>query len=117
MLLGSNNEDDVATKDIDVEIKVIDFNIAEVHTHPRSSWWEWCDPVAERNKYPKLLSPIIRGRMMDFSCEGWCWNEDDGPEKWLFKHFHKDRRYTPVVFDGGRSPRHQTPEGAESDSN
>jgi RIO-like serine/threonine protein kinase len=35
MILGSKYEDGVATKDVDVEVKVIDFNIAEVHTHPR----------------------------------------------------------------------------------
>jgi hypothetical protein len=122
MLLGSNYEDGVATKDVDVEVKVIDFNIAEVHKHPRSSRWESCDdPVAESNKYPKLSSPIVRfhGRMMDFSCKGWYSNEKWDAEKWLFKHFHKDTRYTPIVFNGrqsGRRPQHQKPEGAESDS-
>jgi hypothetical protein len=104
MILGSNYDDpDILIPDIEVEVKIFDFNIAEVFTHPRYKPNPYLRPPELRKRdWPmRLLSPIVRhfGQMMEFSTRGWCSNKDGEPEKWLWQHFHNDDRYAPVVWD------------------
>jgi hypothetical protein len=96
-----------------VQIKVIDFNIAEILTHPRHTSREWYEEVIvhETGSRSKMHSPIVRnhGGMMDFY--GWVSAADYEAERWLWNHFHDDERFRPVVWD----PEHpeQSPEYAE----
>ncbi|KAH9878094.1 hypothetical protein J1614_003311 [Plenodomus biglobosus] len=84
-------------------VKVIDFNIATIMRHPQASRRDYLGFVDELEKtwHPKILSPIIRwyGHMAEFSVPGWCSNERDGSEQWLWEQFHDDERFIPVVWD------------------
>lgn len=104
LIQGSNyDDDDVPICDIEVDIKVIDFNIALVAYHPRTADRLPMDISSQRQEsWPfKLPSPIVTryGRMGEFSAEGWCSNEDREAEKWLWQQFHNDDRFRPVMWD------------------
>jgi hypothetical protein len=61
VIIGSNYEaPDIAIKDIRVEVKVIDFNVAEVMHHPHYSNRSYSHPQSEDKWFPRLQSPIVR---------------------------------------------------------
>jgi hypothetical protein len=107
---------DVPISDAQVEVKIMDFNIAEVITHPMYADSMCLGPLKRcKQEWPsKLYSPIIRyyGHMAEFSTEGWCSNDDRDAEKWLWRHFRNDDRYVPVIWDPDhprKRPVHQKP--------
>ena len=122
MILGTGYDDPyIAVKDIKVDVKLIDFNFARILHHPHYVKRRYMASPEEDEWFPKLQSPIVRfyGRMMDFSTAGWCSNEDEEAERWLWKHFHNDPRYIPVIWDPIKSsdrPRHQERRSAENSS-
>jgi hypothetical protein len=126
MILGAGYDDpDVPISDIQIEVKIIDFNIAQVATHPRyRDRLRYMGPskFREKNWPSKLPSPIVthHGQMMEFSARGWCSNERDGAEKWLWWQFHNDDRYAPVVWDpdnpGKDTPVYEEPPSAQHDT-
>jgi hypothetical protein len=124
MILGDDNDDpDVPTSAINVEVKIIDFNVAEVLNNLLNNPRRHLPPLDLRKKeWPlKLLSPIVTryGQMMEFSTQGWCSNEDKEPEKWLWQYFHNDDRYIPVVWDPSnphKIPVYQEPSTAQRDT-
>ncbi|KAH8723466.1 hypothetical protein GQ44DRAFT_561182, partial [Phaeosphaeriaceae sp. PMI808] len=102
MVLGSNyNDEDLPLRDIKVEVKLVDFNAAAIIYHQNYKRRLAFEAFGSEEWMKKLCSPIIRysGRMMEFSGEGWCSNEDTLPERWLWKHFHTDPRFLSVVWD------------------
>jgi hypothetical protein len=85
-----------------IEVKVFDFNIATVLTHPQyCPSWSWQKP--RKRQWPsKLRSPIMLyygGQMTEFSAKGWCSSKDMDPERWLWREFRDDDRYVPVIWD------------------
>jgi hypothetical protein len=81
MILGDDYDDpDVPMSAIDVEVKIIDFNVAEVLNRLLDNPRQQLPPLELRKKeWPlKLLSPIVTryGQMMEFSTQEWCCNED-----------------------------------------
>jgi len=107
IVVGSDYDDpDIPIHGMKVSVKIIDFNIAGVITYPPYSRRTYLgSSISRRDGWPnKLPSPIYfrYGHMIDFSAEGWCSNDDDEPEKWLWEHFRNDDCYIPVVW----SPQH-----------
>ncbi|KAH7412324.1 hypothetical protein DE146DRAFT_732620 [Phaeosphaeria sp. MPI-PUGE-AT-0046c] len=92
-------ESQVEVGDIDLRIKLIDFNIANVTTHPTYCGWN----KPREPEYPlKLPSPITRyfGLMAEFSTRGWCVDGQNlEAANWLWEHFRDDDRYIPVSWD------------------
>ncbi|KAF2119362.1 hypothetical protein BDV96DRAFT_567433 [Lophiotrema nucula] len=72
----------------DLQVKLVDFSMATV------------DRLTGFDEEPPklLLNPITRywGVMMDFAVDGWVGDDENEPERWLWKHFHKDTRFVPV---------------------
>ncbi|KAJ8111341.1 hypothetical protein OPT61_g6041 [Boeremia exigua] len=92
ILLGSSYDSP------DLEVKVIDFNIARVLKPEDIS----TRVIRLKAKSPdKLCSPILRhyGSMEEFSASGWCPDDRKEAGKWLWRHFNNDQRYFPVVWD------------------
>ncbi|KAF1848882.1 uncharacterized protein K460DRAFT_364833 [Cucurbitaria berberidis CBS 394.84] len=93
----------IPIKDIKVEVKVFDFNIASVVNHPyyekRRSAGK--GKLLKEKWHPRLVSPILRyfGHMSEFSTEGWCSDSGREADKWLWRHFRKDERFIPVIWD------------------
>jgi hypothetical protein len=111
---GEYKDPDIPVSDIHIDVKVFDFNIAILLSHPKAdSRWGLTKP--RKKKWPsKIRSPIMRyyGQMMEFSPRGWCSNDEDEAEKWLWNEFHNDDRYVPVTWDPKhpeRHPVHQEP--------
>lgn len=121
IVVGSDYDDsEIPIHDIKVSVKIIDFNIAGVATHPRYSKRKYLgSSILRRAGWPdKLPSPIFfrHGHMMDFSTKGWCSNDDGEAEKWLREHFHGDDHYVPVVWSAQRPnkrPEYQKPAGEQ----
>ncbi|KAJ4373020.1 hypothetical protein N0V83_003311 [Neocucurbitaria cava] len=103
IVLGDNYDAEISVKDIRIKVKVFDFNISTVIDHPRYELHDYAiEAELFRAKWhPRIESPIIGyfGHMNEFCCPGWCSDEDMGPEKWLWKHFHNDPRFIPVIWD------------------
>jgi hypothetical protein len=104
MILGSDYDDpDIPICDIKVEVKIIDFNVAAVLSHPRYGLRKYMDLVDQlKIDWPsKMRSPIVDyfGHIAEFSTEGWCSNKDMEPERWLWAQFHDDERFVPVLWD------------------
>jgi tRNA A-37 threonylcarbamoyl transferase component Bud32 len=92
MILGSGyDKPDIPVCDIQVEVRVIDFNIAAVVHHLRYVDRAVLGALKQhKKKWPlKLRSPIVRrfGHMIDFSMEQWCSNKDMEAEKRLWDNF------------------------------
>ncbi|KAF1917638.1 hypothetical protein BDU57DRAFT_513992 [Ampelomyces quisqualis] len=108
MVLGSNYEGpSVAITDIQLEVRVIDFNIAEVLRHPHY-YNKYFDPASLDQWKLHLPSPIVRfhGCLNEF-IPGWCSDDEDADKKWLWKHFHKDPRFAPVEYSKQGRPIHR----------
>lgn len=93
----------IPLKDIQIAVKVFDFNIASVTNHPRCknrAFMSIADSLKEK-WHPKLVSPIVRyfGQMSDFSSQGWCSDAGREADMWLWKHFRNDQRFIPVIWD------------------
>jgi hypothetical protein len=119
MISGASYDDpNIPISDIKLEVKIFDFNVASVLTHPQYVQY-YKGEKPRKKKWPsKLRSPIIRyhGHMMEFSTVGWCSNKDDEPEKWLWNEFSNDNRYIPVIWDPNNTrkrPIYQTPTDAQ----
>ncbi|OAL02306.1 hypothetical protein IQ06DRAFT_292996 [Phaeosphaeriaceae sp. SRC1lsM3a] len=119
MVLGSNYDNPgVPAKDIHVEVKLLDFNVAAVIDYPTYRY----KASPRKKRWPtKLRSPILRhhGRMVEFSARGWCSDKDAEAEKWLWQHFGDDDRYVPVFWDADdpwTSPVYQRTPNANLDS-
>jgi serine/threonine protein kinase len=81
------------------QVKFIDFNVAQI---VRLDKYQRTRQKQQQllSKYPgRMLSPIARFWDMvgDFCDAGWL--PDDGlrANEWLWKHFHKDEKFIPVV--------------------
>lgn len=104
IIVGSDYKNpDIAMHDLQVGVKILDFNVAAVIFHPHYEDRRYLDPWDPREEgWPsRLRSPITYrfGHMVEFSAEGWCSNENLEPEKWLWQQFRNDDRYVPVSWD------------------
>lgn len=85
-----------------IKVKAIDFNVSSVVHHHRCESRKYCQKTDEliRKWHPKLISPIVRyfEQMNEFSVRGWCSSKDGAPERWLWKQFHNDERYIPIIW-------------------
>jgi hypothetical protein len=125
MVIGTDYKSpDALAYDVHLEVKLYDFNIATVITHPRYAYHKYLDILeARKKKWPsKLSSPIIThyGQMLDFSTTGWC---PDGPdweaEQWLWQHFRADDRFIPVTWDPAKPddrPAYKEPSDIQHDT-
>lgn len=97
-----NHADDVITlRDTEIEMKIIDFNIAVVVSH---SEYAGCEHMGLSCQYEygwrsRLPNPIMErfSDMAKFSMYGWCSDEGREAEQWLWQHFHDVDRYVPVI--------------------
>jgi hypothetical protein len=123
MILGTDHKNpDIAVNDIHLEVKLFDFNIAIVTTHPRFNRCKYHDNLkALQTNWPsKLLFPIVThwGGMQEFAATGWCPDGFRVPEQWLWQHFHDDDRYIPVIQDPNKlskRPVHQETPNTQHD--
>ncbi|KAH7082620.1 hypothetical protein BKA63DRAFT_583639 [Paraphoma chrysanthemicola] len=76
-----------------LKVKVIDFNIAEVLTHPLYEYRECHLGTSARVKLP---SPVVRYSEELDGFRGWVSLED--ADRWLWQQFHDSERYRPVVW-------------------
>jgi hypothetical protein len=90
LIQGSNyDDDDTLLCDIDVDAKIIDFDIAEAISHPHSADRMYKNKSSERRKdiWPAKISSLIGtyyGHMAEFVVEGWNSNEGRVSEEWLW---------------------------------
>lgn len=116
MLLGCDaTEPGITPAQIEtrLKVKIIDFNMSEVFTHPchRCSK-SFKEQIATRRlSRSQLPSPAVRfnGRMMEF-CDGWITCAGYIADQWLWEQFHHDGRFRPAVWDAedpdGNVPRY-----------
>ncbi|CAO2650093.1 Nn.00g013850.m01.CDS01 [Neocucurbitaria sp. VM-36] len=103
VILSDDYDTNIPVKDIQIQVKVFDFNVATAIDHPRYH----CPDYSEKARLfkckwrPRLPSPILRhfGRMNEFAAVGWCSDTRRGPDKWMWKHFRNDERFVPVIWD------------------
>ena len=94
MIVGS----DYLTPQLD--IKILDFGISNVLRLQKT---DTADKIAEvlRHRYPgKIRSPIDKWSRSMLVFSKWVGRRHSSKEgeKWLWKHFHKDKLYMPVVM-------------------
>ena len=97
MILGS------VSNPSDVRVKLIDFDVATVYDHPN---YKFPENAVNRENFsrkwsPKLPSPVVMffRKMAEFSCEGWCPDEDRGSDQWLWQNYAEDDRYATVQWN------------------
>ena len=105
-----------------IQVKVIDFNVCELFAHPTYTDQEY---VRRENEFyarwaPKLVSPVKRYfcSLDDFVCDGWCLEDEDERNNWLWETFGHDQRYIPVKWDPndpGAYPRYVDEKGHTDD--
>lgn len=82
-------------------VKIIDFNVSEVRTHPDHKHQKYLKSQGKVHiSHPKLPSPIVEHKSLYYEFHHWMPSGADGEvEKWLWQQFHSDSRYRPVVWD------------------
>ncbi|KAF2279868.1 uncharacterized protein EI97DRAFT_360365, partial [Westerdykella ornata] len=87
---------------LDFFIKFIDFNIASVQRLDMYRNYSYRTTCKMRARFPnKMFSPITYfwGGLGGFIAAGWLNHDGDEANEWLWKRFHKDKRYFPLVRD------------------
>ena len=106
-----------------LQVKVIDFDFCELFAHPTYSDQEY---VRRKKEFyarwaPKLVNPVKRHfcSLEDFACDGWCSDDENERNNWLWETFGHDQQYIPVKWDPndpGACPRYVDVEGHTDDS-